>query len=128
MHIANIGAVVIPAQQLLSVVPNDDRVEVEAVLEKMHVGFVSAGKRVELKVDGFPVTRYGLLSGTVLSADRDDEAAPVSQTTIQGSQRCRLFNRPGRRQRAAELYRAYCLADGSVRHRRPPGELGAWHE
>ena len=127
MHIANIGAVVTPAQQLLSVVPNDDRVEVEAVLENRDVGFVSAGQRVELKVDAFPFTRYGLLSGTVLSVDRDAEAAPVSQSTISGLAACRRFNRSCRRQRAATLYRAYCLADGSVRHRRPPGELGAWH-
>jgi HlyD family secretion protein/hemolysin D len=87
MHIANIGAVVTPAQQLLSVVPNDDRVEVEAVLENRDVGFVAAGQRVELKVDAFPFTRYGLLSGTVMSVDRDAEAAPAGQSGAQGSQR-----------------------------------------
>jgi hemolysin D len=87
MHIANIGAVVTPAQQLLSVVPNDDRVEVEAVLENRDVGFVTAGQRVELKVDAFPFTRYGLLSGTVMSVDRDAEAAPAGQPGAQGSQR-----------------------------------------
>jgi hemolysin D len=85
MHIANIGAVVTPAQQLLSVVPNDDRVEVEAVLENRDVGFVAAGQRVQLKIDAFPFTRYGLLSGTVVSVDRDAE--PVSQPAVQGSQR-----------------------------------------
>jgi HlyD family secretion protein/hemolysin D len=87
MHIANIGAVVTPAQQLLSVVPDDDRIEVEAVLENRDVGFVSAGQRVELKIDAFPFTRYGLLSGTVLSVDRDAEATPVGQSGAQGSQR-----------------------------------------
>jgi membrane fusion protein, hemolysin D len=87
MHIANIGAVVTPAQQLLSVVPNDDRVEVEAVLENRDVGFVAAGQRVQLKIDAFPFTRYGLISGTVMSVDRDAEATPVSQPAVQGSQR-----------------------------------------
>jgi hemolysin D len=87
MHIANIGAVVTPAQQLLTVVPNDDRVEVEAVLENRDVGFVAAGQRVELKVDAFPFTRYGLLGGTVMSVDRDAEAAPAGQSGAQGSQR-----------------------------------------
>lgn len=87
MHIANIGAVVTPAQQLLSVVPNDDRVEVEAVLENRDVGFVTAGQHVQLKVDAFPFTRYGLLGGTVVSVDRDAEAAPVNQSGVQGSQR-----------------------------------------
>jgi hemolysin D len=87
MHIANIGAVVTPAQQLLSVVPNDDRVEVEAVLENRDVGFIAVGQRVQLKIDAFPFTRYGLLTGTVMSVDRDAEAAPVSQPAVQGSQR-----------------------------------------
>jgi membrane fusion protein, hemolysin D len=87
MHIADIGTVVTPAQQLLSVVPNDGRVEVEAVLENRDVGFVAVGQRVELKVDAFPFTRYGLLGGTVVSIDRDAEAAPVSQSGVQGSQR-----------------------------------------
>ncbi|MGO9357202.1 MAG: HlyD family type I secretion periplasmic adaptor subunit [Xanthobacteraceae bacterium] len=87
MHIATIGAVVTPAQQLLSVVPDDDRVEVEAVLENRDVGFVGVGQRVELKIDAFPFTRYGLLSGTVKSVDRDAEAAPVSQSNVQGAER-----------------------------------------
>jgi hemolysin D len=87
MHIANIGAVVTPAQQLLSLVPLDDHVEVEAVLENRDVGFVAAGQRVELKIDAFPFTRYGLMSGTVVSVDRDAEAAPVGQSGVQGSQR-----------------------------------------
>jgi hemolysin D len=87
LHIANVGAVVMPAQQLLSVVPEDDSIEVEAVLENRDVGFVAAGQRVELKVDAFPFTRYGLLNGTVKSVDRDAEAAPLSQSAAQGSQR-----------------------------------------
>ena len=53
MHIAAIGAVVTPAQQLLSVVPEDDHVEVEAVLENRDIGFVKVGQRVELKIDVF---------------------------------------------------------------------------
>ena len=80
MHIAAIGAVVTPAQQLLSVVPEDDHVEVEAVLENRDIGFVKVGQRVELKIDAFPFTRYGLLGGQVISIDRDAEATPVNQS------------------------------------------------
>jgi len=87
MHLANVGAVVTPAQQLLSVVPNGDSVEVEAVLENRDIGFVAAGQPVELKIDAFPFTRYGLLRGTVISVDRDAEATPVNQSAAQGSQR-----------------------------------------
>jgi HlyD family secretion protein/hemolysin D len=87
MHVLTVGAVVTPAQQLLSVVPDNDRVEVQAVLENRDIGFVEAGQRVELKVDAFPFTRYGLLGGRVISIDRDAEATPVNATGTQGTQR-----------------------------------------
>jgi HlyD family secretion protein/hemolysin D len=87
LHIASAGTVVTPAQQLLSLVPDDDKVEVEAVLENRDVGFVEAGQRVELKVDAFPFTRYGLIGGKVTSIDRDAEAAPVNSTGVHGTER-----------------------------------------
>jgi hemolysin D len=87
LHIVSVGAVVTPAQQLLSVVPDNDQVEVEAVLENRDIGFVDVGQRVELKVDAFPFTRYGLLGGRVTSIDRDAEAAPVNAAGVHGAER-----------------------------------------
>jgi len=87
LHIASVGAVVTPAQQLLSVVPDDSQIEIEAVLENRDVGFVEAGQPVELKIDAFPFTRYGLLRGKVVSIDRDAEAAPASQSNVSGTER-----------------------------------------
>jgi HlyD family secretion protein/hemolysin D len=86
LHVTTVGSVVTPAQQLLSVVPDDDGIEIEAVLENRDVGFVAAGQKVELKIDAFPFTRYGLLRGTVTAIDRDAEATPVGQSA-RGSQR-----------------------------------------
>jgi hemolysin D len=86
LQVTTIGSVVTPAQQLLSVVPDQDRLEVDAVLENRDVGFVVAGQSVELKIDAYPFTRYGLAKGAVLSVDRDAEAAPVNQAA-QGSLR-----------------------------------------
>jgi len=86
LQVTTVGSVVTPAQQLLSVVPDQDRLEVDAVLENRDVGFVAAGQSVELKVDTYPFTRYGLAKGTVLSVDRDAEATPVNQA-VQGSLR-----------------------------------------
>jgi hemolysin D len=86
LHVTSIGAVVTPGQQLLSVVPNEGPVEVEAVLENRDAGFVSAGQRVEIKVDAFPFTRYGLIRGIIKSVDRDAEAQPAGQGA-QGSER-----------------------------------------
>jgi HlyD family secretion protein/hemolysin D len=87
MHVASIGSVVTPAQQLLSIAPDDDRIEIEAVLENRDIGFVTAGQAVELKIEAFPFTRYGLLKGAVLSVDHDAEAVPVNQSSVQGAQR-----------------------------------------
>ena len=87
MHIEGEGSVVTPAQQLMSIVPDDESMEVEAILENRDVGFITVGQQVELKVDAFPFTRYGLLKGRVLSVDRDAEASPVNQNAAQGSQR-----------------------------------------
>ena len=87
IHIASVGAVVTPAQQLLSVVPDDSQIEIEAVLENRDVGFVEVGQPVELKIDAFPFTRYGLLRGKVISIDRDAEAAPVNQSNVAGAER-----------------------------------------
>jgi hemolysin D len=86
LQVTTIGSVVTPAQQLLSVVPDQDRLEVDAVLENRDVGFVAAGQPVQLKIDTYPFTRYGLAKGTVLSVDRDAEATPVNQA-VQGSLR-----------------------------------------
>jgi HlyD family secretion protein/hemolysin D len=87
LHLTAVGAVVTPAQQLLSVVPDHDRVEIEAVLENRDVGFVKIGQKVEIKVDAFPFTRYGLLEGRVRAIDRDAEAIPVSQSDAHGTER-----------------------------------------
>jgi hemolysin D len=86
LQVTTVGSVVTPAQQLLSVVPDQDLLEVDAVLENREVGFVAAGQPVEIKVDTYPFTRYGLAKGTVLSVDRDAEATPVNQA-VQGSLR-----------------------------------------
>jgi hemolysin D len=86
LQVTTIGSVVTPAQQLLCVVPDEDRLEVDAVLENRDVGFVAAGQPVELKIDTYPFTRYGLARGTVLSVDRDAEASPINPV-VQGSRR-----------------------------------------
>lgn len=65
------GAVVTPAQALMVVVPLDEGLEIEAVLENRDIGFVRAGQPVSIKVDTFPFTRYGTIDGTVLRVSSD---------------------------------------------------------
>ena len=71
LSVHTIGGVVQPAQTLMVVVPDDSRLEVEAMLPNRDAGFVHAGEAAELKVEAFTYTRYGLLHGLVRSVSRD---------------------------------------------------------
>lgn len=73
------GAVVVPAQPLMMIVPDDGEVEIEALIENKDVGFVAAGQPVEIKVETYTFTRYGLLHGTVRSVSTDAMADTSSQ-------------------------------------------------
>ena len=69
MH--TVGGVVTPAQPLMVIVPLDQPVEVEALLENKDVGFVHPGQPVTVKVETFTYTRYGTLDGEVVSVSGD---------------------------------------------------------
>jgi hemolysin D len=56
---------------LLVIVPSDSHLEIEAMVTNHDIGFVHAGDEVEIKVDTFDFTRYGLLHGRVLSISQD---------------------------------------------------------
>ncbi|MFQ7899395.1 HlyD family type I secretion periplasmic adaptor subunit [Stutzerimonas degradans] len=66
-----VGGVVTPALQLMVVVPTGQPVEVEALLENKDIGFVRPGQDVEVKVETFNFTKYGVLNGTVQSVSSD---------------------------------------------------------
>lgn len=71
LAIHTLGGVVSPAQSLLIVVPSDASIEIEAMVLNDDVGFVHEGDKVEIKVDTFNFTRYGLLHGKVTNISRD---------------------------------------------------------
>ena len=71
LAVHTVGGVVTPAQALAVIVPSDSRLEVEAMVTNRDIGFVHAGDEVEIKVDTFDFTRYGLLHGRVLSISED---------------------------------------------------------
>lgn len=71
LAVHTVGGVVTPAQALMVIAPSDYQAEIEAVLENKDVGFVKVGQRAEVKVETFPFTRYGTLSGTVSFVSKD---------------------------------------------------------
>lgn len=82
-----VGGVVTPAQQLMLVVPTDQIMEVEAILENKDVGFIHPGQPVSVKLDTFTFTKYGVLGGVVgsVSADaiEDEKRGLVYKARIQ---------------------------------------------
>lgn len=80
------GGVVTEAQPLLVVVPANDKLEVDAMVENKDIGFISNGQQAEVKVEAFPFTRYGILDGKVinvsLDAIADEKRGLLYQTRI----------------------------------------------
>lgn len=81
------GGVVTEAQPLMVIVPSDQPVEVEAMLENKDIGFVRPGQTVEIKVETFTFTKYGVVDGVVQSissdAIEDERLGLVYSTRIQ---------------------------------------------
>jgi hemolysin D len=71
LAVHTVGGVVTPAQSLMVIVPNDSRLEIEAMVSNRDIGFIEPGQDAEIKVDTFNFTRYGLLHGAVLSVSQD---------------------------------------------------------
>lgn len=66
-----VGGVVAEAQPILTVVPDDNALEVEAFLENKDIGFVNPGQEAEVKVETFPYTKYGTLHAQVTHVSHD---------------------------------------------------------
>jgi hemolysin D len=71
LAVHTVGGVVTPAEALMKIVPEGERLEVDAYVENKDVGFVHAGQPVELKVETFPFTKYGTIDGELVSVSND---------------------------------------------------------
>lgn len=65
------GGIVTEAQPLMVIVPTDQPMEVEAMLENKDIGFVYPNQDVEIKVETFTFTKYGVINGRVVSVSED---------------------------------------------------------
>lgn len=65
------GGVVTPAQQLMVIVPSNNQLEVEAMVANQDIGFVREDQAVEIKIDAFPFTKYGVIDGTLDNLSND---------------------------------------------------------
>ena len=71
LAVHTVGGVVTPAQALMTIVPADSKLEIQAMVSNGDIGFVHEGQDVEIKVDTFNFTKYGLIHGTIKSISQD---------------------------------------------------------
>jgi hemolysin D len=71
LAISTIGGVVMEAQQLMLIVPDEQQLEVEVFLENKDIGFVQEGMAAEIKIHTFPFTKYGLIDGEITTISDD---------------------------------------------------------
>lgn len=77
LAVHTVGGVVTPAQQLMVIAPLEGHVEIEAWVENKDIGFVSENQDAEIKIEAFPFTRYGTISGKIVSLSGD--AVPLEK-------------------------------------------------
>ena len=74
--IANVGQVVTSGQEIMRIVPENSKLEIEAYVMNRDIGFVSVGQEAVVKVELFPFTRYGSIKARVTRIARDAIPAP----------------------------------------------------
>ena len=66
LAVTTIGQVVTTGQQLLIITPNEGPMQVQALVANLDIGFVKLGQNAVVKVDAFPFTRFGALTGKIV--------------------------------------------------------------
>jgi len=67
MAVTTVGQVVTTGQQLIVLTPIGGKLQVEALVANLDIGFVKPGQEAVIKVDAFPFTRFGALHGKVVN-------------------------------------------------------------
>lgn len=71
LSVTTIGQVVTGGQALMAIVPEDASLEAEALVFNKDIAFVETGQPAIIKIDAFPFTRYGTLTGTIRHVSHD---------------------------------------------------------
>ena len=86
LAVHTVGAVVTRADKLLVIIPEDATLEVEASVLNKDIGFVDTNQVVNVKVDAFEYTRYGMLKGELdwVASDAilDEQKGPIYPSRI----------------------------------------------
>jgi len=99
LSITSVGQVVMPAEEVMRIVPDGGGFEIECYMPNKDIGFVAAGQEAVVKIESFPFTRYGGLAARVVRVGTDaipepdtmqkesDPAKSQKSTFLGGAQR-----------------------------------------
>ena len=71
LSVFTVGGVVSAGQELMRIVPQSNKLEVEAIFPNIDVGFLKRGQLVNIKLDAFPSERFGMVQGVVSNVSAD---------------------------------------------------------
>jgi hemolysin D len=71
LAVTTVGQVVTSGQPLMIIVPSEGRIEIEALVLNRDIGFIELGQEAVIKLDAFPFTKYGTITGKVVRISRD---------------------------------------------------------
>jgi HlyD family secretion protein len=76
-----------PGEELLSILPSDNRLLLEVKVLNRDIGFIQEGMRAKVKIATFPFQEFGTIDGTVIqispNAIVDEQLGPVFLTQIE---------------------------------------------
>lgn len=73
-----VGAVVQPGTVLLSLVPKDEPLLAEVMIDNKDIGFVAPGQSVRLKLAAYQFQKYGMIEGVVRTISADSSTSNTS--------------------------------------------------
>jgi hemolysin D len=109
----SVGSVLKVGDQLMTVVPTDAPLEIEANIAGTDDGYVHVGDAVDIKFDTFPYTQYGLAHGVVRIISPDSFSPQDEQRNPTGSV-------PVSSQNTGVYYRSRITLDQIQLHGTPP--------
>lgn len=97
--IGTIGQVVVPGQEVMRIVPDDSKLQLQVYVLNTDIGFVKPGQEAVVKIQSFPFTRYGTINAKVTNVATDaipepdaaqlegNPAAQIAKSTFAGAER-----------------------------------------
>ncbi|MBF0434809.1 MAG: HlyD family type I secretion periplasmic adaptor subunit [Magnetococcales bacterium] len=90
LYVATLGGVVKPGETIVDIVPEDDKLVVEAKLSIHDIGYVAVGQIAKVRLTSTDASRFGYLAGRVVQVSPDTfvtkEGAPFYKVRVETEQ------------------------------------------